>query len=53
MEPSSMPSSSEKPSTQWQNSPVIKPVVTVPRKLSTMASRATGRAIFQLVPKPP
>lgn len=53
MEPISMPSSMENPSTKWQNKPVSKAVVTTPRELNIIASLATGRAMFQLVPKPP
>ena len=51
--PQSRPSSKGMPSTKQQNSPVSRAVRTVPRLDSTTDRVATGRAAFQLVPKPP
>ena len=41
------------PRTKRQNSPVSMAVITTPALASSIEGTATGRAAFQLVPKPP
>ena len=52
-EPMSRLSYTESPNTPKQNSAVMPAVSTTPRLASRIAWAATGRASFQLVPKPP
>ena len=52
-EPMSRLSSQESRSTRWMNKPVSPAVSSTPRVESSTDCTATGRAAFQLVPKPP
>ena len=52
-DPSRSPSSQENPKTKWQNTPVSPAVMITPKVDMSKAGRATGLAVFQLVPKPP
>lgn len=52
-EPTSIPSQKEKCSTFQQNSPVSAAVSTMPTVDRSSERFSTGRAVFQLVPKPP
>ena len=52
-EPMSIPSHQLIPRARWQKRPVRAEVRKTPALERRMARPATGRAVFQLVPKPP